>query len=69
MALTVGYLLASAGPFLAGVAHDATGGWTLPLLFMLAITAGELAVGLPACRNWTVGETEAEPGSRGSRRH
>jgi CP family cyanate transporter-like MFS transporter len=57
MALTVGYLLASVGPFLAGLAHDATGGWTLPLLFMLAITAGELAVGIPACRSWTVGET------------
>jgi CP family cyanate transporter-like MFS transporter len=56
MALSVGYLLASAGPFLAGVAHDATGGWTLPLLFMIAVTAGELAVGIPACRSWTVGE-------------
>ena len=56
MALSVGYLLASAGPFIAGVAHDATGGWTLPLLFMIAVTAGELAVGIPACRSWTVGE-------------
>jgi MFS transporter, CP family, cyanate transporter len=56
MALSIGYLLASIGPFLAGVAHDATGGWTLPLLFLMAITAAELAVGIPACRSWTVGE-------------
>jgi hypothetical protein len=41
-----------------------TGGWTRPLLFMTAVTAGELAVGIPACRGWTVGETGAEPGSR-----
>jgi len=55
MALSVGYLFASVGPFLAGVAHDATGGWTLPLLFMAAITSAEIVVGLPACRNWSVG--------------
>jgi CP family cyanate transporter-like MFS transporter len=58
MALSIGYLLASVGPFLAGVAHDATGGWTLPLLFLMAITAAELAVGVPACKNWSVGGTE-----------
>jgi MFS transporter, CP family, cyanate transporter len=57
MALSVGYLLASAGPFLAGLAHDATGGWTLPLLFMIGITAAELPAGIPACRKWTVGGT------------
>lgn len=57
MALSVGYLLASVGPFLAGLAHDATGGWTLPLVFMIAITAGELPAGIPACRNWTVGDS------------
>jgi MFS transporter, CP family, cyanate transporter len=55
MALSVGYLFASGGPFVAGLAHDATGGWTLPLLFMLAITAAEVAVGFPACQDWTVG--------------
>jgi MFS transporter, CP family, cyanate transporter len=55
MALSVGYLFASAGPFVAGVVHDATGGWTLPLLFIAAVTAAEIPVGLPACRAWTIG--------------
>lgn len=51
MALSVGYLLASVGPTLIGVVHDATNGWTVPLLLLLAITASEL-VGIPATRAW-----------------
>ena len=29
---SMGYLLAAIGPFGVGVLHDATGGWTVPLL-------------------------------------
>ena len=54
MTLAVGYLLAACGPFLAGLAHDASGGWTASLLFLLAITVAELAVGIPATRSWRV---------------
>ena len=32
-----GYLLAGIGPFGVGVLHDATGGWTVPLLALVAI--------------------------------
>jgi MFS transporter, CP family, cyanate transporter len=49
MALCVGYLLASVGPFLLGVAHDATGAWSVPLIGMMAMTVAEL-VGIPATR-------------------
>ena len=34
---SAGYLLAIAGPFLVGVVHDATGGWTLPLAMILLL--------------------------------
>ncbi|AYF98870.1 MFS transporter [Protaetiibacter intestinalis] len=33
---TVGYLLGATGPFIVGILHDATGGWTVPLVFLLA---------------------------------
>lgn len=38
MAQFVGYLGAAAGPLLVGLFHDATGGWTVPLLFLLGIS-------------------------------
>ena len=32
----VGYTIGAFGPLLVGVLHDATGGWTVPLVFLLA---------------------------------
>ena len=34
---STGYLLAATGPFLVGVLHTATGGWTVPLAFLLVM--------------------------------
>jgi CP family cyanate transporter-like MFS transporter len=34
---STGYLIAAVGPFLVGVVHDATGGWTWPLVLLLAL--------------------------------
>jgi CP family cyanate transporter-like MFS transporter len=34
---STGYLLAATGPFLVGVLHTATGGWTVPLMFLLVL--------------------------------
>jgi CP family cyanate transporter-like MFS transporter len=34
---TVGYILGAVGPFVVGLLHDATGGWTVPLVFLLAV--------------------------------
>jgi len=34
---TVGYLLGAVGPFLVGVLHDASGGWTVPLVLLLSL--------------------------------
>jgi CP family cyanate transporter-like MFS transporter len=51
MMFSIGYLLASLGPWLGGVLHDSTGGWTATLVFMLAVTLSQLAPGLPATRD------------------
>ncbi|WP_081909020.1 MFS transporter [Deinococcus sp. YIM 77859] len=45
LAQGVGYLLAAAGPFLFGALHDWTGGWRVPLGFLLAVTALTLLTG------------------------
>lgn len=39
----VGYALAAIGPFLVGLVHEATGGWTL-VLVLLALTSVPLTV-------------------------
>lgn len=39
MAQAVGYLLAASGPLLIGWIHDWTGGWTVPLVLVLAVSA------------------------------
>ena len=54
MTLSIGYLVAAAGPFLLGVVHDAAGGWGVPLVLLAAIVAAELPAGLAATRDWTV---------------
>jgi CP family cyanate transporter-like MFS transporter len=50
LAQSAGYLLASTGPLLVGFVHTATGGWTVPVLLLLAVTGIELAVGYLAAR-------------------
>ena len=55
MAQTFGYTIGALGPVLIGVLHDVTGGWTLPLAVLLALTVPELVVGLGASRPGLVG--------------
>ena len=55
MTLGVGYAVAALGPFIAGLAHDLTGGWTVPLLLLVAMYASELLVSVPATRDWHAG--------------
>ncbi|HTZ91037.1 MAG TPA: MFS transporter [Streptosporangiaceae bacterium] len=50
----VGYLLASTGPLTIGFLHNATGGWTLPAVVLLAVAAAQLATGWLAGRALTV---------------
>ncbi|GAA1853847.1 MFS transporter [Pseudonocardia ailaonensis] len=45
-----GYLIASFGPLLFGLLHDATGGWTVSLLLLLGALCGQLIAGSLAGR-------------------
>ncbi len=54
MAQSVGYLIASVGPIAAGALHDATGGWSVPIVVLLVVLALQAAVGLVAGRDRTV---------------
>lgn len=45
MAQGVGYLVASSGPTTIGAVEVATGGWSMPLVVLLALAAAQLCVG------------------------
>jgi CP family cyanate transporter-like MFS transporter len=47
---STGYLFAALGPFGIGVLHEATDGWTVPLLVLTALSVPLFAVGLYAGR-------------------
>ncbi|MGB3481506.1 MAG: MFS transporter [Mycobacterium sp.] len=46
-----GYLIAGAGPFLFGLLHDVTGGWTVSWTMFLVVYAVQLVTGAIAGRN------------------
>ncbi|MEV0839311.1 MFS transporter [Actinocatenispora sera] len=48
---SIGYLIAAVGPLLVGVLHDATGGWLVPVVFLLVMLVPQLFGGLVAGRN------------------
>lgn len=47
---SLGYLLAAIGPFGIGLLHEATDGWTVPLLAMTALVLPLMAVGMYSAR-------------------
>lgn len=51
---TVGYILGAVGPFVVGLLHDATGGWTVPLVFLLAVVVLILPAAAILARGRTV---------------
>ncbi|MFD4192594.1 CynX/NimT family MFS transporter [Amycolatopsis thermoflava] len=50
MAQGIGYLLAAVGPFLFGLLHDVTHGWSVPFAMLLAVVAGQMVFGFFAGR-------------------
>jgi len=50
MTQSVGYTLAALGPIAVGALHDATGGWTTPLVVLLALSVLNVGVSLAASR-------------------
>jgi CP family cyanate transporter-like MFS transporter len=49
-AQSIGYLIAALGPFVVGVLYEASGGWRLPIGFLLAALVVQTAAGLAAAR-------------------
>lgn len=45
MAQSIGYLIAATGPTAFGLLYDASGGWTVPLVFLMVVLAGKLWTG------------------------
>jgi CP family cyanate transporter-like MFS transporter len=68
MSLCVGYLMAATGPWILGAVHDVVGGWTAPLVVLLAITLLQLLPGLPAARDRVLGAAGDSGPARGYNR-
>jgi len=51
MAQGFGYLLAGIGPFVFGLLHDVTNGWTVPWIFVLVVYLLQMTMGALAGRN------------------
>lgn len=49
-AQSVGYLIAAVGPFGMGLLFDLTGGWTVPLIALAALTVPQIITGVIAAR-------------------
>jgi CP family cyanate transporter-like MFS transporter len=56
-----GYAVAATGPLVIGAVHDATGGWTVPLLVILGAVVVMAVAGTATAGGRTDGETEAGP--------
>jgi CP family cyanate transporter-like MFS transporter len=50
MSMGVGYLIAAAGPAIVGATRDATGGWTWPIIVLIAMTVAEGPAALYAAK-------------------
>lgn len=54
MAQCIGYLIASAGPFLFGVLHQLTAGWSVSLITLLGAVVTQAVLGVVAGRPRTI---------------
>lgn len=61
MAQGVGYVIAALGPLAVGALHDATGGWTVPIVGVLIVCALNTLPGLSAGRDRSVGTPSKPP--------
>lgn len=61
MAQGVGYTIGATGPFVIGLVFQHSGGWTLPLVLLLAVCVVILATATIAGRDVRIGEPAATP--------
>jgi CP family cyanate transporter-like MFS transporter len=59
-----GYVVAATGPLVIGAVHDATGGWTAPLLVILGSVVVMAVAGAASAGGRTDGGTDDSPGDR-----
>lgn len=59
MAQCVGYLLAASGPTIAGMIHDASGGWSVPLWICVALAVAMAVFGGMAGRARHIGTSQS----------
>jgi len=59
---STGYLIAAIGPFGVGVLHEASGGWTLPLLVLAVLVVPMLALAAYVARPAAIEEQLTVPG-------
>jgi len=50
MAQGIGYMISAFGPLAAGLLHSVSGGWSLPIVLVLVLLAGQVVVGFGAAR-------------------
>jgi CP family cyanate transporter-like MFS transporter len=63
MSQTVGYLIASTGPFIFGWLHELSGAWSKSLLFLIALGVVQIGFGLGAGRDRTISRIVAPSGA------
>ena len=59
LAQSIGYVLAATGPVAVGLLRQATGGWTVPLIAILAVLTAQLTAGHLAGRPHLITPTRA----------
>lgn len=65
MAQSFGYLLAAVGPVLVGTLHDVSDGWTMPILFLIAISVVILISGVVSGKEGTISDQRDMQGEKG----
>lgn len=51
---SVGYVIGAIGPLVVGITHDATGGWTVPLILLVCVAFVGIFAGALVARNRTI---------------
>jgi cyanate transporter len=64
MSQGLGYVIAALGPLAVGAMHDATHGWSVPAVLLLAVSVAMLIPGLGAGRNRLIGVEYTPAGER-----
>jgi len=47
----VGYIFAGIGPLFVGLLHEWTGGWSVPIWFLIVTAAVMMVVGVPSVKH------------------